>query len=434
MRTETLAVHGGHEGDPAYHAVAIPIHQTAAYEFESADHAAALFNLEGDGYRYSRISNPTVAALERRLALLERGVDAVAVGSGQAALHYAVMNLVEPGRNIVSTPHIYGTTHTLFSHFLPGLGVQVRFAASSDPDDLARLIDGDTRALFCESIGNPAGTVSDIEALARIAHAGGVPLIVDNTVASPVLLRPIEWGADIVVHSLTKFLGGHGTTLGGAIIDGGTFDWTRAPDRYAMFNRPDPSYHGLVYAERFGVAAYAARCRSTYLRVTGAALSPISAFQLLQGIETVAIRVDRHVENARRVAHFLRADPRVDWVNYAGFTDNPSHGPAMKYLGGRASSVFTFGVAGGLAAAKRVYDALGMIKRVVNLGDVRSLACHPASTTHRQMTREQQYAAGIQPEAIRISVGIEHADDIIDDLNQALAAAVGQDAFAAELV
>ena len=424
MRTETMAVHGGQEADPAYHAVAIPIYQTAAYEFESADHAAALFDLQVDGFRYSRISNPTVTALESRLSLLERGVGAVAVSSGQAALHYAVMNLVLPGHNIVSTPHIYGTTHTLFAHFLPSLGIQVRFAASSEPSDLAELIDGNTRAIFCESIGNPAGTISDIEGLARLAHGNCMPLIVDNTVASPVLLRPIEWGADVVVHSLTKFLGGHGSTLGGAIIDGGTFDWGRAAERYPMFNRPDPSYHGLVYTERFGSSAYSARCRSNYLRVTGATLSPLSAFLLLQGIETVAIRVDRHVENALKVAHFLNADPRVEWVNYTGLKDHAFHPAMLKYLGGRAPSVFTFGVAGGLAVAKRVYDAFGLIKRVVNLGDVRSLACHPASTTHRQMTREQQRVAGIQPETIRISVGIEHSDDIIADLSQALAAGV----------
>jgi O-acetylhomoserine (thiol)-lyase len=420
MRAETMAVHGGYSADPASRAVAVPIFETVAYEFESAAHGAALFNLEVEGHRYSRISNPTNAVLERRIALLEGGVDALSVSTGQAALHYAVMNLVGPGQNIVSVPQLYGTTHTLFAHFFPSLGIQVRFAATDRPDDIASLMDADTRAVFCESVGNPAGNICDIEALAKVAHLQGVPLIVDNTVATPILLRPIEFGADIVVHSLTKFLGGHGATLGGAIVDGGCFDWREHSGRFPMFSVPDPSYHGLVYTEHFGKAAYIARCRSVFLRTTGATLSAISAFLLLQGIETVALRVDRQVDNARRVAMFLRSHPSIDWVSYAGFTDSPFYGLAQKYLNGRACSIMTFGVVGGAAAATQFYDSLKLVKRVVNLGDAKSLACHPASTTHRQMSAEERRAAGVTPEMIRLSVGIEHIDDIIADLDQAL--------------
>ncbi len=417
---ETIAIHGGYEVEPTTHAVAVPIYQTVAYAFDSADHGAALFNLEAEGFRYSRISNPTCAVLERRVAQLEGGLEAMAVGSGQAALHYAVANLTDPGSNIVSVPQLYGTTHTLFAHYLRRLGIQVRFAASDQAEAIAALLDDDSRAVFCESVGNPAGNMCDIEALAHVAHAQGVPLIVDNTVATPILLRPIEYGADIVMHSLTKFMGGHGTTMGGIIVDSGKFDWRRHPRRFAMFNEPDESYHGLVYTEHFGNAAYIARCRSVFLRTTGAVLSPLSAFLLLQGIETVALRIDRHVENARRVAEFLRHDPRVDWVNYVGFPENPYHALAQKYLGGRACSLLTFGARGGYAAAVRFYDALKLVTRLVNLGDAKSLACHPASTTHRQMTPEEHRKAGVTPEMIRLSIGIEHADDIIADLDQAL--------------
>jgi O-acetylhomoserine (thiol)-lyase len=420
MRTETMAVHGGYSADPASRAVAVPIYETVAYEFESAAHGAALFNLEVEGHRYSRISNPTNAVLEKRIALLEGGVDALAVSSGQAALHYAVLNLVGPGQNLVSVPQLYGTTHTLFAHFFPSLGIQVRFAATDRPDEIASLIDSDTRAVFCESVGNPAGNICDVEALAKVAHQRGVPLIVDNTVATPILLRPIEYGADIVVHSLTKFLGGHGATLGGAIVDGGCFDWQQHSSRFPLFSTPDPSYHGLVYTEHFGNAAYIARCRSVYLRTTGASLSAISAFLLLQGIETVALRVDRQVDNARRVAMFLRSHPSIDWVNYAGFLDSPFYGLAQKYLNGRACSLMTFGVKGGAPAATKFYDSLKLVKRVVNLGDAKTLACHPASTTHRQMSVEERRAAGVTPEMIRLSVGIEHVDDIVADLDQAL--------------
>jgi O-acetylhomoserine (thiol)-lyase len=423
MKSETLAVHGGYETDPTTKSVAVPIYQTVAYEFDSADHGAALFDLEAEGFRYSRIGNPTTAVLERRVALLEGGVEALCVGSGQAALNYAVLNLTTMGTNIVSVPQLYGTTHTLFAHMLPSQGIAVRFAESDSPDAIERLIDDNSRAVFCESVGNPAGNICDIEALAGVARRHGVPLVVDNTVATPVLLRPIEYGADIVVHSLTKFMGGHGTTLGGAIVDSGKFDWRAQPRRFPMFNEPDASYHGLIYTEHFGAAAYIARCRSVYQRTTGAVLAPLSAFLLLQGIETVALRVERHVENARRVAEFLRRHPRVEWVNYAGFADNPYHALARKYLGGRGCSLLTFGVAGGLDAAKTFYDALELVKRLVNMGDAKSLACHPASTTHRQMSALEQLKAGVRPEMIRLSVGIEHKDDIIADLDQALAAA-----------
>jgi len=420
MKSETIAIHGGYDVDPTTKAVAVPIYQTVAYAFDSADHGAALFNLEVEGYRYSRISNPTTAVLERRVAALEGGLEALCVSSGQAALNYASLNVTELGSNIVSAPQLYGTTYTLFAHVLPGQGVTVRFAESDQADAIEKLIDDDTRAVFCESVGNPAGNICDIEALARVAHDHGVPLIVDNTVATPILLRPIEYGADIVVHSLTKFMGGHGTTLGGAIVDSGKFPWTAHARRFPMFTRPDPSYHGLVYTDHFKEAAYIARCRSVYQRTTGAVLAPLSAFLLLQGIETVALRVERHVENSRRVAEFLRHDRRVEWVNYAGFPDSPYHALAQKYLGGRACSLMTFGVKGGFAAGTRFYDALRLVKRLVNMGDAKSLACHPASTTHRQMSVEEQRKAGVSPETIRLSVGIEHVDDIIADLDQAL--------------
>jgi O-acetylhomoserine (thiol)-lyase len=420
VKNETLAIHAGYDGDPTTKAVAVPIYETVAYAFDSADHGAALFDLAVDGYRYTRIANPTVAVLERRVAALERGIGALCVGSGQAAVHYAVLNLMEAGTNIVSTPQLYGTTHTLFQHILPNQGVTVRFSTSDRAAAVEKLIDARTRAIFCESVGNPAGNVCDIEALAHAAHRNGLPLIVDNTVATPILLRPIEYGADIVVHSLTKYMGGHGTTLGGAIVDSGKFSWKDHDDRFPMFNRPDPSYHDLVYTDHYKDAAYLGRCRSVFLRTTGSVLSPLSAFLLLQGIETVALRIDRHVENGKRVAEFLRDDPRVEWVNYTGFADNASYGLASKYLGGRACSLMTFGVTGGFEAGKKFYDALKLVKRLVNLGDAKTLACHPASTTHRQMSAEERRKAGVTEEMIRLSVGIEHVDDIIADLDQAL--------------
>ncbi|MGH8144009.1 MAG: O-acetylhomoserine aminocarboxypropyltransferase/cysteine synthase family protein [Steroidobacteraceae bacterium] len=424
MKPETIALHGAFESDPTTKSVAVPIYQTVAYSFDSAEHAAALFNLEMPGYRYSRINNPTNAVLERRVAMLEGGVDALTVSSGQTALYYAVLTVTEAGRNIVSVPQLYGTTHTLFAHVLPKFGITARFARSDQPAALEALIDENTRAVFCESVGNPAGNVCDLEAMAAVAHRAGVPLIVDNTVATPMLLRPIDYGADIVLHSLTKFLGGHGTTMGGILIDGGRFPWGEHAARFPMLTQPDPSYHGLVYTEHYGPAAFVGRTRSVYLRTTGAVLAPLNAFLLLQGIETVALRVERHVDNARRVAEFLRDDARVESVSYAGFPDSPYYALVQKYLGGRACSLLTFAIRGGYEAGIRFYDALGLFKRLVNLGDAKSLACHPASTTHRQMSAEEQRLAGVGPETIRLSVGIEHIEDILADLDQALAAAV----------
>ncbi len=423
MKRETIAIHAGYDVDPTTKSVAVPIYQTVAYAFDSADHAAALFNLEAEGYRYTRIANPTTDVLERRVAALEGGVGALCVGSGQAAVAYAVQNVTELDCNIISVPQLYGTTYTLFAHLLPRQGVEVRFAESDHAEAIERLLDAKTRAIFCESVGNPAGNICDIEQLARVAHRHGVPLIVDNTVATPVLLRPIEYGADVVVHSLTKFMGGHGTTLGGAIVDGGNFPWQQHASTFPMFCEPDASYHGLIYTEHYGRAAFLGRCRSVYQRTTGAVLAPLSAFLLLQGIETVPLRVERHVRNAKCVAEFLRAHPKVERVNYAGFPENPYHAFAQKYLGGQACSLLTFEIRGGFRAAIGFYDALQLVTRLVNLGDAKSLACHPASTTHRQMSPEEQLRAGITPGMIRLSIGIEHIDDILADLDQALGAA-----------
>ncbi|HTV52115.1 MAG TPA: aminotransferase class V-fold PLP-dependent enzyme [Steroidobacteraceae bacterium] len=425
MKPETIALHGGYDADPVTKSVAVPIYQTVAYSFDSAAHGAALFDLEVPGYRYSRIANPTTDVLERRVTELEGGVAALSVSTGQAALHYAVLAVSEAGRNIVSVPQLYGTTHTLFAHILPKLGITARFARTDQAADLAALIDENTSAVFCETVGNPAGNVCDLESIASLAHAAGVPLIVDNTVPTPILLRPIDFGADIVLHSLTKFLGGHGTTLGGIIIDSGRFPWEKHAARFPMLTQPDPSYHGLVYTDHYGAAAYVGRCRSVFQRTMGSVLAPLSAFLLLQGIETVALRMERHVENARRVAQFLRDDRRVAAVSYAGFPDSPYYALVQKYLGGRACSLLTFAIRGGQDAGARFYDALKLFKRLVNLGDAKSLACHPASTTHRQMTPAEQQLAGIGPETIRLSVGIEHIDDILADVDQALAAATG---------
>jgi O-acetylhomoserine (thiol)-lyase len=424
MKKETIAIHGGFDSDPATKAVAVPIYQTAAYSFDSAEHGAALFNLEVEGYRYTRISNPTTDVLEDRVTQLEGGVGALSVASGQTALYYAALNAAEMGRNIVSVPQLYGTTYTLFAHILPKLGVKVKFAKSDRVADVEALIDADTRAIFCETVGNPAGNVCDLEAFANLAHRHGMPLIVDNTVATPMLVRPGDYGADIVVHSLTKFMGGHGTTLGGILIDIGKFPWNAHAARYPQFTTPDESYHGLVYTEHYGEAAFIGRARSVYQRTMGAVLAPMNAFLLLQGIETVALRVERHVANARQVAEFLRADPRVESVNYAGFESSPYYPLVQKYLGGHACSLLTFDIRGGFAAGMRFYDALKLFKRLVNLGDAKSLACHPASTTHRQMSAAEQLAAGVGPGSIRLSVGIEHIDDIRADLHQALTAAV----------
>ncbi len=420
LKRETIAIHVGYDGDPTTKAVAVPIYQTVAFEFDSAEHGAALFNLEVQGNIYTRIGNPTNAVLEKRVAALEGGVEALSVSSGMSAIHYSLVNIAELGNNIVSLPQLYGASYTLLAHILPKQGIAGRFAESDKPEDVEKLIDENTRAVFCESVGNPAGNVADVEGLARVAHKHGVPLIVDNTVATPILLRPIEYGADIVVHSMTKFMGGHGTSLGGMIVDSGKFPWRDYPERFYMLNRPEPSYHGVVYTEHFGASAFVARCRTVCQRNTGATLSPFNGFLLLQGVETMALRVERHVENARKVAEFLRAHSRVAWVNYAGFPDSPLYPMAHKYLGNRCCSLLTFGVKGGFAAGTKCFNALRLFKRMVNMGDAKSLSCHPASTTHRQLTPEEQQKVGVTPEMIRLSVGIEHIDDIIADLAQAL--------------
>jgi len=424
MKLETISIHGGYEGDPTSHACAVPIYQTVAFEFDSADHGAALFNLEVPGNIYTRIGNPTNGVLERRVAALEGGVEALSVAAGSSAIYYALNNLIEVGDNIVSIPQLYGATYTLLAHLFRKQGVEARFAKSDNPDDIAALIDDRTRAVYCETVGNPAGNIVDLERFADVAHAHGVPLIVDNTVATPVLLRPIEYGADIVLHSMTKFMGGHGNSLGGCIVDSGNFPWHDYPDKFPMFTRPEPSYHDIVYTEQYGRAAFVARCRTVGQRNSGATLSPFNGFLILQGLETLALRVERHVENARKVAEFLRGHRAVSWVNYTGFPDNPYFELAGKYLGGKSPSLLTFGVKGGFEGGKRFLDGLRMFKRLVNMGDAKSLATHPASTTHRQLTAAEQLEAGITPETVRLSIGIEHIDDILADLDQALGAAV----------
>ncbi|MGH7067093.1 MAG: O-acetylhomoserine aminocarboxypropyltransferase/cysteine synthase family protein [Acetobacteraceae bacterium] len=422
LRRETIAIHGGHRIDPATRAVATPIYQTVGFGFDSAEHGAALFDLTTEGHIYTRIDNPTNAVLERRVALLEGGVGALTVASGASAVHYAVANLIEVGTNIVSVPQLYGATYTLFAHLLPKQGVEARFAESDAPVDVARLIDRGTRLVYCESVGNPAGNIADIEGLARVAHQAGVPLVVDNTVATPILLRPFEYGADVVVHSLTKFMAGHGTTVGGAIIDAGNFDWGREPGRFRMLTEPEPSYHGVVYTEQFGRAAFVARCRTVCQRNTGSTLAPLNAFLVLQGIETLPLRMERHLANARAVVEFLRRDPRIAWVNWPGLADSPCHHLCQKYLGGQGISLVTFGVVGGFEAGRRMFNALKLFTRMVNMGDAKSLVTHPASTTHRQLSAEEHRKAGVFPEMIRLSVGLEHIDDILADLDQALGA------------
>ncbi len=428
MKRETIAIHGGYDTDPTTHSVAVPIYQTAAYAFDSAEHGAALFNLEVEGNIYTRLGNPTAAVLERRIAALEGGVGALAVASGMAAISYAIRAVADMGHNIISLPHLYGATFTLFEHLLPREGITVRFTRTNDPAEIAGLVDANTRAVYCESVSNPAGSVADLAAIAEVAHALGLPLIVDNTVASPALLRPIEHGADVVVHSMTKFIGGHGTTLGGIIVDAGRFPWAEQRERFAMMSTPEPAYHDVIYTQQFGAAAYIGRCRTICLRNTGAILPALSAFLLIQGLETLALRIERHVENGRRVAEHLRGHERVEWVNYLGFADNPYHALAQHYLGGQCPSLLTFGIKGGFEAGRGFYDSLKMFTRLVNLGDAKSLATHPASTTHRQLSPSELARVGVTPEMIRFSVGIEHIDDILADIDQAFAAAAAQEA------
>lgn len=420
MKDETLSIHFGYETDPTTKAVATPIYQTVAYEFDNAQHGADLFNLEVPGNIYTRIMNPTNDVLEKRMAALEGGIAALAVSAGSAAINYAILTLAEAGDNIVSTPQLYGGTYTLFAHMLPKQGIEVRFAKDDKPESLAELIDDKTKAVYCESIGNPAGNIVDLSRIAELAHQQGVPVIVDNTVATPALCKPIQFGADIVVHSLTKYVGGHGTSLGGMIVDGGTFPWQKYKDRFPVMNQPEPSYHGVVYTEAFGDAAFIGRARTVPLRNTGSALSPMNAFMLLQGLETLPLRMERHTENALKVAEYLKSHNKVSWVSYAGLPDSPYYPLAEKYMAGKPSAILSFGLKDGYEAGVRFYDALKIFKRLVNIGDAKSLACHPASTTHRQLSETEQRQAGVSPEMIRLSVGIEHIDDIIADLEQAL--------------
>jgi len=421
-KPETIAVHGGYSPDPTTKSVAVPIYQTVAYAFDNAQHAADLFDLKVPGNIYTRMMNPTNDVLEQRVAALEGGIAALALASGQSAITYAIQTIAEVGDNIVSSSALYGGTYNLFAHTFPQFGIETRFANHSKPESFAALIDDKTKAVFVESIGNPLGNITDIEAIAKIAHAHGVPLIVDNTVPSPYLLRPIEHGADIVVHSLTKYLGGHGNSIGGAIVDSGKFPWAEHAKRFPRLNEPDVSYHGVVYTEALGPAAYIGRARVVPLRNIGAALSPFNAFLILQGIETLALRMDRINQNALTIAKHLKQHPKVAWVNYAGLPDHPEHALVQKYLrGGGASGLLTFGLPGGREAGVKFLDALQLFTRLVNIGDVKSLATHPASTTHRQLSAEELAKTGVSEETVRLCVGIEHTDDLIADLNQALA-------------
>lgn len=422
MKLETIAVHGGYSPDPTTKSVAVPIYQTTSYAFDSTQHGADLFDLKEPGNIYTRIMNPTNAVLEERMAQLEGGVGSLAMASGMAAITAAIQTLAQAGDNIISFSTLYGGTYNLFAHTFPRQGIEVRFAPHNDIAALEALIDDKTKAVFCETIGNPAGNIVDLKALSEVAHKHGVPVIVDNTVASPALCRPFDHGADIIVHALTKYLGGHGTTIGGIIIDSGKFPWAEHKDRFPMLNEPDPSYHGITYTEAFGSAAFIGRCRVVPLRNMGAALSPFNSFLILQGIETLALRMERHTENAIKVAEFLQQHESVSWVKYAGLKDHPEYDLAQKYTKGKPAAILSFGIKGGIEAGTKFIDALQLILRLVNIGDAKSLACHPASTTHRQLNPEELASAGVSEDLIRLSIGIEHIDDIIADLTQALEA------------
>lgn len=419
-RLETLAIHAGYSPDPTTKAVAVPIYQTTSYAFDDTQHAADLFDLKVSGNIYTRIMNPTTAVLEQRVAALEGGIGALVVASGMAAITYAIQTIAEAGDNIISVSTLYGGTYNLFAHSLPKQGIEVRFFDYNHPEQLADLIDERTKLVFAESIGNPLGNIVDIKAISDIAHRHGVPVVVDNTVATPVLLRPFELGADIVVHSLTKYIGGHGTSIGGAIVDSGRFPWGEHAERFAVLNTPDPSYHGVNYVEAIGAAAYIARARVVPLRNTGAAISPLNSFQILQGLETLSLRMERHCENALKVATYLKQHPKVSWVNYAALPDHPQHALLQRDFGGLASGILSFGVQDGLAGGTRFIDALQLITRLVNIGDAKSLACHPATTTHRQLNAAELAKAGVSEDMVRLSIGIEHIDDIVADLAQAL--------------
>ncbi len=420
MKLETLSVHAGYSPDPTTKAVAVPIYQTTSYAFDDTQHGADLFDLKVPGNIYTRIMNPTNDVLEQRVAALEGGIAAVAVASGMAAITYAIQTIAQVGDNIVSVAKLYGGTYNLMAHTFPRIGIKARFAPHDDLLALEALIDEKTKAVFCESITNPSGNIVDIQALATVAHRHGVPLIVDNTVATPYLCRPFEHGADIIIHSLTKYIGGHGNSIGGIVVDSGKFPWAEHKDRFEILNTPDVSYHGVNYVEHFGAAAYIARCRVAPLRGTGAALSPFNAFLILQGLETLALRMERHTENAQKVAEYLQNHPQVVWVKYAGLTSHPEHDLAVRYMSGKPAGILSFGIKGGAEAGAKFIDALKLIVRLVNIGDAKSLACHPASTTHRQLNDEELERAGVSRDLIRLSIGIEHIDDIIADLEQAL--------------
>ena len=420
MKLETLSVHAGYSPDPTTKAVAVPIYQTTSYAFDDTQHGADLFDLKVPGNIYTRIMNPTNDVLEQRVAALEGGIAAVAVASGMAAITYAIQTIAQVGDNIVSVAKLYGGTYNLMAHTFPRIGIEARFAPHDDLLALEALIDEKTKAVFCESITNPSGNIVDIQALATVAHRHGVPLIVDNTVATPYLCRPFEHGADIIIHSLTKYIGGHGNSIGGIVVDSGKFPWAEHKDRFEILNTPDVSYHGVNYVEHFGAAAYIARCRVAPLRGTGAALSPFNAFLILQGLETLALRMERHTENAQKVAEYLQNHPQVVWVKYAGLTSHPEHNLAVRYMSGKPAGILSFGIKGGAEAGAKFIDALKLIVRLVNIGDAKSLACHPASTTNRQLNDEELERAGVSRDLIRLSIGIEHIDDIIADLEQAL--------------
>ncbi|MCT8264204.1 bifunctional O-acetylhomoserine aminocarboxypropyltransferase/cysteine synthase [Proteus terrae] len=424
MKLETLSVHAGYSPDPTTKAVAVPIYQTTSYAFDDTQHGADLFDLKVPGNIYTRIMNPTNDVLEKRVAALEGGIAAVAVASGMAAITYAIQTIAQVGDNIVSVAKLYGGTYNLMAHTFPRIGIEVRFAPHDDIAALEALIDDKTKAVFCETITNPSGNIVDIQALADVAHRHGVPLIVDNTVATPYLCRPFEHGADIIIHSLTKYIGGHGNSIGGIVVDSGKFPWAEHKDRFEILNTPDVSYHGVNYVEHFGAAAYIARCRVAPLRGTGAALSPFNAFLILQGLETLALRMDRHTENAQKVAEYLQNHPQVAWVKYAGLSNHPEHDLAVRYMSGKPAGILSFGIKGGAEAGAKFIDALQLIVRLVNIGDAKSLACHPASTTHRQLNDEELDRAGVSRDLIRLSIGIEHIDDILADLEQALKASI----------
>lgn len=420
MKIETIAVHGGYSPEPTTKAVAVPIYQTTSYAFDSTQHAADLFDLKVEGNIYTRMMNPTTAVLDQRVAEMEGGIAGLALASGMAAITYAIQTIAESGDNIISTSSLYGGTYNLFAHTFPQMGIETRFIDAGEYDQIAPLIDDKTKAVFCESIGNPAGNVADLEKIAEIAHAHGVPVIVDNTVATPYLCRPIEHGCDIVVHSLTKYMGGHGSNIGGIIVDSGKFPWAEHKERFKRLNEPDPSYHGVVYTEALGEAAYIGRARVVPLRNMGAVISPMNSFMIMQGIETLPLRMDRHCENALKVANYLSKHDKVSWIRYAGLSDHPDHDLLKKYCGGRAASILSFGIEGGAVGGGKFIDALGLFTRLVNIGDAKSLACHPATTTHRQLSPEEMIKAGVSDDLVRLSVGIEHIDDLLEDIEQAL--------------